>query len=301
LKQNMTPRSLPLVEKKRFPRCLGCYARRDATCDGDRRAETEADKSPCVYRDRCAGFKRHLEHKMMEVDHFLETKRVTDKDGEQRTYSFARMEDEDFNTLLVKGLKRWGIREGRATRRKPDDSVPARLGGRPRTVIHNPKVIERKVDHKKVARANAKVVVAECAEVAYKMCARFTHILCGVTGRNMQDVRGGTGVGHFFLVDKMATSRYITIYMRDEGGKKIPIAVLRPSARKEMCRVGLPATAETFREADAKRLGITDTADGAFKSKTREVSPAELAVVAEVIGKLIASGKIVLPVEQRSG
>jgi hypothetical protein len=56
---------------KTVPTCLGHYDRGDDVCDGDPEGSTDEEKMICAWRDRCGGFKAHLDASGETVDKYV--------------------------------------------------------------------------------------------------------------------------------------------------------------------------------------------------------------------------------------
>ena len=89
---------------KTVPTCLGHYDRGDDVCDGDPEGSTDEEKMICAWRDRCGGFKAHLDASGETVDKYVtfvddDTATVPNRD----TFAaFCQNKAEAFN--VVEGL-----------------------------------------------------------------------------------------------------------------------------------------------------------------------------------------------------
>ena len=287
------------MSKKLMPKCLGHYDVGDEVCDGDPSGETEEDKMSCVFRDRCAALKQHCEHKGFQPEQFVKIRKVEDDDGERRAYAVAKGDDEQFAQQLAKWSKRWGISNGRVTKKSPDDSKPPKTGGKKKKPARS---VKDRPAPTAEARKKAKAAVAEKAEEslgqAYEMCSWFTKCLQEATGRKVADIPEAAEPGELFVIDRMEKSRYASVYCRKGRSGKVAVAVVLPHTRSSTCQIRLPAEADVVEAtSEGEKLGVASINDGKFKARTKKLDKEGMATAADVVARLVKGGTIELPAE----
>lgn len=286
------------MSKKRMPKCLGHYDVGDEVCDGDPSGETEEDKMSCVFRDRCAALKQHCADKGFKPEQFVKIRKVEDDDGERRAYAVAKGDDEQFAQQLAKWSKRWGVKNGRVTKARPDDSKPPKKGKKKKPA----REVKERPAPSPEARKKAKEAVAANAEEslsqAYTMCSWFTKCLQEATGRNVADDAESAEPGELFVIDRMAKSRYASVYCRKGRGGKAAVAVVLPHTRSKTCQIRLPAEADVVEAtSEGDKLGVATINDGKFKVRTKKLDKEGVATAADVVARLVKGGTIELPAE----
>lgn len=287
--------------KRRMPKCVGHYDVGDVTCDGDPKGGTDDDRMPCVFRDRCAALQQHCKAKGHQPEDYVKLKKFEDDDGDKRTYAVSKADDETFVAQLAKWAKRWGVKNGKVANKKPAKDVktkPTRpkaktKDARPR----KPPTADARAAAKKVLAAQAKASLSE----AYEVSAWFTKCLQENTGRPVVERASEATAGQLFVVDRMESSRYASVYCRVGKKKRLPIACIYPHTRASTSQIRFAADAEAFNGAlsaeHRSALDVVSINDGRFKTRTGKLDREGLAIAAEAIAALIKSGNIRLPPE----
>jgi hypothetical protein len=290
---------------KKMPRCVGHYDVGDPICDGEPDGATENDRMACVFRNRCAGFKKLCQTVDKEPKHLVSIRKVEDADGEGRKYAFAKVDDDTFGELCAIQVRRWGIKDGRITRRTPLEDAPPR----PKKA-KAPKKAVRPIppptpDARRKATAAIKDKAAEAHAHAYTMAAWFTKSMEEATGRKIHQSMTEASVGDLVLVDRVDKSKYIALYCKaSDKGKKLAVASAYFRTRSKLVHIRVAADTVAFTEVIAApnraALGIKEIRnDGHFKSGTGNLDQEGVSLSVEGIARLVRKGIIELPANPR--
>lgn len=279
---------------KKMPKCMGHYDAGDTICDGDKYGETDTDKMACVFRDRCSALVQHCKSNKTKPSDLVKSKKIEDDDGERRTYTFARIEDEDFGALLNRTIERWGINNGHVTKREPVEPIvrrskPFKARGKQARPATPPSAETRR---KATKALKAKALAAKLE--AYKRITFFNKKLAEATGRDFAETEREAEPGDFFVVDRMGNSKYIATYCAAPGRKKIGIALVYPQMRSGLLNIHVAARPKDFSAAHKRKLDPQDE-DGRFCAKIKGLDVEGATIVSEAIAALIENGAILLP------
>ncbi len=294
---------------RKLPVCLRKYDRGNPECDGRARARTAEERMPCVYRDRCVAVQRLIRVKGHKARDLLKLRKVRDVDGKRRVYAFAVGDSEAFQQRLVRAIDKYGIRNGRITIRHPDEDTPRK-----------PRKIRNRSEESKKKSANALVKARHFATLALREKARedldatrellqwFVSRLQRATRCPLATDQAGAEVGQLFLIDRVDSSRYVTLYAKiikrgPNGSRKRlsrrPIACVVLAVRSHSLQFRFPfdrATLESLLPAQAmKKVVPADFVEGRFRSRTCQVGKEGASLAAEVIARALNKGIIRVP------
>lgn len=268
-----------------MPRCLGIYQSGDSQCDGEPSGKTEQERMPCVYRDRCVGFQKHLAKFGREPSFHLRFEAVNG-----HVYSFAKNQ-EKLDKLISKQISRWGIRNGRVTRRvvqptirksSPPKLTPERLA----------KLRATKQPGRRALRIGGKVRAqqfAEARDVVTELAQWYALQLRERTGRVVAASQAAAGPGELFLIDRSELSGYVAVYAKRNGSKKQAITSLyyRPVSRTLEVRIalGFDEYTKLLDKATYKKLSPEDYTgkDGYFCVRIRGVDQEKASLIADTV------------------
>lgn len=295
---------------RKLPLCLRKYDRGNPECDGRPRARTPEERMPCVYRDRCVALQRLVRVKGYKARELLKLRKVRDPDGKRRVYAFAVDDSEGFQQRLVRLIDRYGIRNGRITIRHPEEDVPKR----PRKIRNRSEESKQKSIRALVkARKHATVALREKASedmaATRALLQWFVSRLQRALNRKRELAADSKSarVGDLYLIDRVKTSRYVTLYAkvlkRSPSGRKRfsrrPVACVVFAVRTHSLQFRFPfdrASLETLLPAQAHRKVLpADFSEGRFQSRTCQVGKEGASLAAEVIARAIYKGIIRLP------
>lgn len=292
---------------RKLPVCIRKYDRGNVECDGRPRARTERDRMPCVYRDRCVSLQRLIKIGSHKARDLLKLRKVRDPDGKRRVYAFAIQDGEEFQRWLMRGIDRYGIRNGRVTIRHPEEDKPRK----PRVIRNRSEESKKKsADALVIARKHAAAALKEKAagdlDATQKLLQFFVIRLQRSTKRPFARGEKQAKIGQLFVVDRIDSSRYVTVYAKIlKVTKKRTVEIRRPvvsivlAARSHSLH--FRTTLEPARlqkcmsKASRGKVGVEDFDEGRFKSKTFSVGREGASIVADAIAKAIERGIIKLP------
>lgn len=295
---------------RKLPICLRKYDRGNPECDGRARARTPEERMPCVYRDRCVALQRLVRVKGYKARDLLKLRKVRDPDGKRRVYAFAVGDSEEFQQRLVRAIDRYGIRNGRITIRHPDEDVPKR-----------PRRIRNRSDESKAKSTAALVTARKFATEALREKARedmgATRALLDWFVMRLRRVarehpyaldQSSACVGDLFLIDRVATSRCVTLYIKTlnrgpKGNRKRlsrkPLACIVFGVRTHSLQFRFPfdrGSLESLLPAQGvKKVAPADFIEGRFRSRTCQVGKEGASLAAEVIARALSKGIIRVP------
>jgi hypothetical protein len=295
---------------RKLPVCLRKYDRGNPECDGRPHARTADERMPCVYRDRCVALQRLVRVKGYKARDLLKLRKVRDPDGKRRVYAFAVSDSEDFQLRLVRAIDRYGIRNGRITIRHPDEEIPKK-----------PRKIKNRSEESKAKSAAALVKARKYAVAALREKARddmgaTLKLLDWFVLRLRRAARshpyaldqGNARVGDLFLIDRVDTSRCVTLYIKTmsrgpKGNRKRlsrkPLANIVLGVRSHSLQFRFPfdrAKLESLLPSQGiKKVVPADFVEGRFLSRTCQVGKEGASLVAEVIARALNEGIIRVP------
>jgi hypothetical protein len=289
-------------ETKKMPRCLGSFEPDDSQCDGSVVGKTEEDRTPCAYRDRCVGFQKLLADSGRPQEFFVRLVELRPSPkAKLRQYKLAN--SEGFQDQLSEQIHRWGIRNGRVTRKAPPPRAVAKKYPRriPPAALETARQRKLTKQQKRAAHRGRTVQASSDQSKTTELIQWFMKRLSEETGRKVADVDAAARPGQLFIVDRLEKSNYIAVYCRLPQRKQqaIASAYRRAALGSLEIRVAcsFPVYEELLAAADAAKLAPTDYTgkDGAFKVRIRGVDKERASIVAESIAKAIRRKVLALP------
>lgn len=248
-----------------MPACLGSYASLDRECDGDRRSRDPDEKAPCFWRDRCVAFQKLMEGDGRQAAHFVEIV----MDADKRRYAFAK--SERFPERLAEQQVRWKILNGKAAPR-PVEIAPAKRAGSP-------------------AKRPGVAPVNSGGERGKELIKKAVALVKKSAGLPPIHRAGAARDGEYYLVNRVA---YSSVYRRRSPGRDKAVFAVYPRARGGVVEVRLAVDLDAFLSVASvpiqRALKPEPYRDGAFRVRVLGVDRAGLAMVGEVIGKLLRQG-----------
>jgi hypothetical protein len=251
--------------EKRMPRCLGMFEADDPQCDGNAVGKTAAERAPCVYRDRCAGFIKLMDITKRPREFFVREAEEPDK----RVYTYAN--SDDFEQQLLVQIDQFGIHSGRATTKPVKIKLPKKITPPPQL---KPGKI-RKATQRAGAKARNKTLDKgrEKCEIVAKW---FVKKLCERLKRKLAAFEQTARPGDMYLVDKLATSGYCAIYCKGKGRRHgVASFINKPLTGKLEIRLACEFANYEAATAKATRAALAATdhtgKDGAFKVRFQNV------------------------------
>lgn len=294
---------------RKLPICLRKYAKGEVECDGRPRARSEHDRMPCVYRDRCVALQRVMKVQRTPARELLKLRKVVDVDNQRRVYAFATGDGQEFQTMLNRAIDRYGIRNGRVTIRHPQEEPPRKK----RTIKNRSDESKAKSTKalKKARKEASRVLKQKAAddlEATTELVKWFLSRLQRKTRRKVSEDREAAVLGELFVVDRIESSRYVTVYCksqkRDKKRKKMvesrkPVVSVVLAARTHSLNFRFPVDVDDFNEAiaegDRDRVGLEEFDEGRFKAKSNPLDREGISIVADSIAVAIRKGIMKLP------
>lgn len=237
----------------------------------------------------------------------LKLRKVEDPDGKRRVYAFSIGSSKEFQTWLERGIDRYGIRNGRVTIRHPEEEKPRR----PRVIKNRSEASKAKsvkalVKARKEATKVLKAKAVEDLEATQKILRWFLARLKRATKRTFAADQDDADIGDLFVVDRVESSRYVTVYGKaTKKTKRRVVEVRRPvvcvvlAARTHSLQfrttLGSEELASCMSKSSRSKVGVEDFEEGRFASKTIPVGKEGASIVAEAIARAIRKGIIALP------
>lgn len=269
-----------------LPHCVGNYELGDLTCDGDPDAKNSEDRGPCGWRNRCSGLVCYMQETGKSVGAFV--KYVVMDDVEHATPIGQRAK---FETLCDEQIKRYGIREGRFSK-DPVGDPPPKVDGR-----------KKLRPTKRAIKAASKALTRRAQQrrgELWKLVEHFQTCLAQDLVRNKSPYqfsppRHVVSHGRLYLVDRVESSAYVSLYVKNQAGRDVPLALLKFKTSNLTIDVELPVEAGSLSKSTRKELGVMPLSDGRFKSISKGLGKYGLSLVSELIANLVKSGKVKLP------
>ena len=285
---------------RKLPICLRKYESGNVECDGKPRSKNDKDRMPCVYRDRCVALQRLMKVKKWRAREILKLRKIKDVDNRRRTYAFAIGDSDEFQATLNRAIDRYGIRSGRVTIKVPQEDKPKK---KRKIVSRSQESKDKSTKALKKARKFASEALAKKAqadlEATEKLVTWFIDRLKKKTDRKICDVRGQAEVGELFVVDRIESSRYVTVYCKTEEKKRRPVVCMRFKSRTRKLQFRLPLDPEKYKKTlaagDVEKIGPASFSEGRFKCKTKPLDREGVSIVADSIAVAIRKSIMKLP------
>lgn len=242
-----------------WPQCLGTHEVGHVQCDGDSSSKKKSERTPCAWRDRCGGFKAHLENISSTADEYL---------GGQE---FDRAEADEFGDQCRGWAKEHEVVGGVAKEK--------RSGQRPFG-----------------ARGTCSVAFKEKRQKSQDAADHFVEALMQQFPTRRAQPGTLARLGQFVITDRRTRSRYLAIYCSGVGAQRVPVAVLYPKARTEGVEVRLPITADRWMLGqDSILFAATPISLGAFRCSLGVLGRDQLGRLARTLRAMDRSGGLHLP------
>jgi len=222
----------------------------------------------------------------------MRRERITDEDGDRRTYCFTHLEDEDLIALLNKTIEAWGIVNGRITKSKPE--VSAVKAKRRKNVTSLRKASPMDDSTKKKITESKRTAASDALDRARDFCMRFFQRLSNISGKRISRSKNAS-VGDLVVIDRMKNSRYMSVYLELPKNRRVAVAAICPSIRIRKAEIRIAAPLECFRKGEIEKLFLIEFSDGKFITKTGKMDIEGIAIVAEIICRFIGEGIIGSP------
>lgn len=286
-----------------IPTCLGTHDPGEKACDGAPDSGGK-DAHPCSWRERCIGFKRHLEETGHDDEQYIElvpikSKVVQERTGWKRTATPVGRTHKEFILFCVSLVRLYGVRKLARPRAhakpqgKGGTSLCAKKASRG-TTSAKPRAYKYSAD-----KSRRKVI--------RQLIAHFCYTLREMTKRKLKvGARGALVVpGGFYIVDRRETSGYISIYCRrvrrSFGPDATDTAIVALYPRYMTITLDARVAADVrdvtkiLSPEDAFNISPEPIADGAFSTVCKRLDTDKLTVLARGIAQLIDQGIIQLP------
>lgn len=281
-----------------IPTCLGTHEPEENACDGDPEGAAN-DSIPCSWRERCIGFKRHLEDTGHDDEQYIElvpikSKIVQERTGWKRTAEPVNRSHADFNKFCGGLVRLYGVQKLPRALAQAEPQAPSRSSSRTKK--------RRPAHGNKYSTDKARQAAVR------KIVALFCFTLREVSGRKLSVNRiGGSLVlgGGLYVIDRREKSGYLSIYCRknrrEYGAESadIGVASLHPRYRTKTVDIRLAADVRAVQKVlateDQFSLNPVPVVDGAFKSVCKRLDVEKATTLAHALARLIEQGIINLP------
>jgi hypothetical protein len=276
------------------PYCTGEYEAGDTNCDGDPEGKTDFQRNACAYRDGCVAFQAHLAETKLKADDFIEA--VPDEDDRtgQRVLGRPKRGTKTFLKLLEKQIKRFGVVDGEVTR---DPNAPKK----PKRAPENDgrKNLRPSKEAQELARKAITQRAIERREDLKRLFDWFkTHMVENLEVYRFTAPGEIVKPGRFYIVDRMKTSNYVSVYCKKPYGKDAPVAVIKFKTRSMTFDIEIPVEVTGYigvGKVTMDKLKPQPIDDGKFRSVMPHLDKEGVALAAQTIAHLVKRGKIDLP------
>jgi hypothetical protein len=266
------------MNKKYVPFCVGEYKNGDVSCDGDEDGD-EFAKKPCSWRNRCGAFREYVKR--------------TDN-GYQRHITLVPDSElhHAFRAMPIGGRKIF-----------IDfcDSLAIKYNVAEGKIIHQTSV-KKNVPLKKARRAAVKRSRAKAHARKITLDALFEHFklhfIENLVEYKFTPPKGIIKPGRLYLIDKKKSSKYVSIYCKEPGTLGQPVVLIRFKPRTMTFDIELPMDVLDYDGVGIdvmKKIHPAHVDDGRFKTICTGMDKECVALVAQLVAKMIKRGKINLP------
>jgi hypothetical protein len=282
------------MKRLNLPHCVGEYEGGNKTCDGNPVSADKHDQLACWCRDRCVALqKKCIESKVEPAKKYV-VPQVSKIDGS--VYAVPLMDDAEFLKLLDGWIRQYGVVNGKVSKETPEQLI--RLKGKGKKVeVGKVKKHRRPC---KLARKNALKSMMSAKELRHQRCLEvFEHYNKFLQEALPEHVftkrREAIAANRVYVLDKMKTSRYMTHYYSQHGSPSLPLSLTKIKPKTGLLVIELPVRIEQLEgigEKTLAKLKPTRVLDGHFITSIAEVDKEKAALIAEIIGRLVKSGKM---------
>ncbi len=272
--------------------CIGDYDVGDATCVGE-----AADELPCSWKERCEALQRHLKATGKDIEEYVAARAVPG-DGEEVVVAEPVNGAKAFAKFCDRLIRIEEKRKAKATKKA--------LKKRKKKGTKRDKLYDKRRDGPTTkAKAAAKRALRKRAhDRRQALMAMFDGFKSALAEQmpSLDFATAGQVVspGQLFIVDRIETSGYMSVYCQSSQGWNAPLISLRFRTATLAFDAHLPVEVEILKErlskATFRKLSPESVEkNGKFKSVMSKIGKMELALLAEAIVGLVDGGIIVLP------
>ena len=266
--------------------CIGTYEPEDAVCNGDPGGEG-ADREVCTWRERCAGFQAMLKQQGKAPEDFVKYSIHPAEPGRpEYEYAEAKSGFGKFVEMCQDQIKRFGVVKGKATR-KPGKVVDKKKSRGPTAKTQ-----------KKASTTLRKLAKVKRDELRIQF-DEFRRVLAeNIPGVKFSKTNTAVLPGRFYVVDRVETSGYMSVYCKATLRRDSPIVSVKFKPRAMTFDMEIPATVKDFEgvgKGTMKKLSPRSFSDGLFNTIMCDLDVEARSLLAEIIGKFIADGRIETP------
>jgi len=283
--------------KTLMPLCVATYHRGDEQCDGAPSGETEADRMPCVYRDRCVATGIYGRSNRLERSQLIQIVRARGADGHVSSYAIAAGDDDELQKAVSTTIARCKIKDGVAAHAP----LVTQGGIRPATAVVSSAVksvvSKAPLVVKKPGASRGKLVPnVEGRRIVEEIGDHYQQNVLSRLARTMATSQGEAEPGQFFMVDRRARSGYCSLYMKTDDGGRMAVTSMyfRPNNGVLEVRVACDYKSfiGMFSLQNRARLSPEDYTgrDGAFKVRFHRLDKGGAALVAEALDRAVRAG-----------
>jgi len=288
--------------KTLMPLCVATYQRGHDQCDGAPSGETELDRMPCVYRDRCLAMGIYGRSNRLERAQLVQLVRAKGADGHPASFTIAAGDDEQLQAELTRMIASCKIKDGVA------GFAPLVTAGgiRPATAVVSSavKAAGSRAAHvvKKPGVSRGKLVVnVEGRRIVEEIGAHYQHNVLSRLGRTMATSQGEAEPGQFFLVDRRAKSGYCSLYMKTADGGRMAVTSMYFRPNNGLLEVRVACDYRSFvnflstkNKVDLAPEDYTGR-DGCFRVRFHRLDKGGAGLVAEALDRAARAGILDLP------
>lgn len=267
-----------------IPRCFGEYDPEDKICRGDPNSDVKSERAPCAFRDRCVAFEMYCKKNREKPPQHV---KYVGEDGEE--YG-ELIKPESLIPALDRLVSVHEIVNGKIRRKNPKAKAKRIL-----TKDHQVSAGKSKTKtSQKIAAKSAREALEPSRVEVGDLARWYLKRLGEKAGIEVAPTQVEAEPGQFYIVDRTDTSNYLALYLKREGGGRLPVtnALFRP--RHECLEVRLACE---FGSLDIPGVTLEDHTgkDGAFKIRVRNLKRAGLSLVADAVAAALKSGKLGAP------
>jgi len=276
-----------------MPLCLGLYSKSDPECDGDSRATDKVARLKCAWSPYCSAFSTYCEESGEKREEHIET--IDNGDG---AYSRSIHVDHRTFLLFLKDL-RATIQKAQGDAQEASGQATQAEGQAEGSEQQEGTRSKRRKRKARRWRRKSQAVAARKQE-ALALMVHFLQQLGRVFPGRLPAVGYAPRPGQFFWVDRRKSSGYVAVYCAPRGGRRIPVASMRPELLSRTLMVDLPWLQDEFIEYMSKhdRSRYTPsnlTYPTSFKSRLTSMELGGLTWLAEQLKRMCEKGAFQMP------
>lgn len=269
------------MPKKYVPFCVGEYDPNEPTCNGKPKAKTAFQRKACAWRNRCAAFQIFLKGSDSSYEDHIELIPDEKTPGDGSYIGLPKRGRAAFIAWCDVLAGKYNIVNGVAVEEiKKKKKAPLKKARRASV---------RRAREKARARNSVLNTLLEHFKI---------HFIENLETYRFTPPRGVVRPGRFYVVDRRKTSKYVSVYCKMPGVLGVPVALIRFKPRTMTFDIELSVGLEDFIGVGAeimKKIHPRPIKDGRFKSMCIGMDKEGVALVAQIIAKMVKRGKIELP------